>query len=125
MDAAFSGESRGNRYLASQVSLPARLSRGRALVQAGRDRSDVKVERLSPVHCHIATVTAAAAPPGTGAADGTAEAAAAGEAAGKPPARPRAHQAALTPEKPHPCGIVPAENRAPRPRTRPGGHEMV
>src|SRR5690242_1387035 len=35
-------------------------------VQAGCDRSDVKLQRLSPVHLHIATVTAAAARPGTG-----------------------------------------------------------
>ena len=34
--------------------------------QAGRDRSDVKVQRLSPVHLHIATVTAVMARPGTG-----------------------------------------------------------
>src|SRR5690242_20899074 len=40
--------------------------------QAGRDRSDVKVERLSPVHRHIATVTGAAARPGDRAAGGTA-----------------------------------------------------
>ena len=31
-----------------------------------RNRSDVNLQRLSPVHRHIATVTAAAAPPGTG-----------------------------------------------------------
>src|SRR5689334_24404168 len=41
------------------------------------------------------------------AAAGTAEAAAAGEAPGDRRARPRAHQAALTPEKPHPCHIAP------------------
>src|SRR5690242_8464342 len=35
-------------------------------VQAGCDRSDVTVRRLSPVHRHIATVTAAVARPGTG-----------------------------------------------------------
>src|SRR6185437_10964152 len=34
--------------------------------QAGHDRSDVMVHRLSPVHHHIATVTAAVARPGTG-----------------------------------------------------------
>src|SRR5690348_16775760 len=47
------------------------------------------------------------------AAAGTAEAAAAGEAPGEPPAWPRAHQAALTPEKPHPCHIAPVIGWAP------------
>src|SRR5690242_19141223 len=41
-------------------------SPGPGPAQAGRDRSDVTARRLSPVRRHIATVTAAAAPPGTG-----------------------------------------------------------
>src|SRR5689334_3457100 len=46
------------------TSCPAAPGPGPA--QAGRDRSDVTVRRLSPVRRHIATVTAAAARPGTG-----------------------------------------------------------
>src|SRR5690242_6766337 len=41
-------------------------SPGPGPAQAGRDRSDVTARRLSPVRRHIATVTAAAARPGTG-----------------------------------------------------------
>ena len=74
--------------------------------QAGRDRSDVKVQRLSPVHRHIATVTGAAARPGTGQRAGLPRLVR-GMRHREPLAWPRGHQAALTPKKPHPCHIVP------------------
>src|SRR5689334_6845262 len=73
--------------------------------QAGRDRSNVTVERLSPVRCHIATVTGAVAPPGTGQRAGR-PGLVRGMRHREPLAWPRGHQAALTPKKPHPCHIA-------------------
>src|SRR5689334_19228016 len=73
--------------------------------QAGRNRSDVTVQRLSPVHRHIATVTGAAARPGTGQRAGPRRLVR-GMRHREPLAWPRGHQAALTPKKPRPCGVA-------------------
>src|SRR5690348_11958920 len=73
--------------------------------QAGHNRSDVTVQRLSPVRRHIATVTAAAARPGTGQRAGLRRLVR-GMRHREPLAWPHGHQAALTPEKPGPCHIA-------------------
>src|SRR5690348_14530230 len=65
--------------------------------QAGCDRSVVTARRLSPVHRHIATVTGAAARPGTGQRAGRRRLVR-GMRHREPLARPRRHQAALTPK---------------------------
>src|SRR5689334_17317337 len=78
-----SGEGHGNWFLASRVSLAARLSQGRPRFRqaaVGTMRSCSGPSRSQPVRLHIVPVTAAAAPPQNRAADGTAEADAAGEA---------------------------------------------
>ena len=64
--------------------------------QAGHNRSDVKAERLSPVHRHIATVTAAAARPRTGQRPGRRRRTRPVRHPGNRLARPRGHQAAFT-----------------------------
>jgi len=100
----FFSERRRNRYLASRVSLAARLPRARP--GSGR----LRPARCESVPAGAGTPSHRAGYGGGGAArnraaNGTAEADAGHEAPREPLAWPRTHQATLTPQKPHPCDI--------------------